>query len=421
MAETEGGWAAGARGALRWLLGWTGPSAPAPEPPAPWPRLLPPALAGSGLGLLLLLATLAGVGFEPTGPFSVGTSFGLAGELAGRGVRVVTVPGVGYDGQWYLALATDPLLREGVSARFDDPRYRAGRPLEAWAGWLLAAGRPGWLPAGLLAVGPLALLLGGAATARVATAFGRSRWWGLAFAAVPGVVAGVVAVTAEPLALALAVLGLALVLDRRLAAAGAAFAAAALTKETYLAFAAAAALHLLLERPAPAGRRLARAATVLLPGALALAAWWAYLVGRVATRPGLVDRTSGVLLSPLDGWWGWLRALAAGRYLPATLPAPAAGAFLLACLALVAAGTLLGLRHRTLPARAGLLLGGYAASLDGAAFAPRFFSAMRVLAPCVLAGLLALVAAWRPRASGPAPAARAAPAAAPGRGGGTGA
>ncbi|HEX6675892.1 MAG TPA: hypothetical protein VF486_12790 [Actinomycetes bacterium] len=375
------------------LVGWAGPSTPPPGRGEPPRRLLAPALAGAALAAAFLLATLAQGGFSVTVPFAVGERFGLGGELAARGVPVAVQPGVGYDGQWYLAMATDPLLRGGIAARFDDPRYRAGRPLQAWAGFLLALGRPRLLPAALLAVGLLAVATGVAATARVASAFGRSRWWGLAFALVPGVAVGVGSATAEPLALALAAAGLALVLARRLGLAGLAFAAAALTKETYLAFAVAAALHLLLE-PEPASRRLRRAAVVLLPGAIALAAWWAYLVGRVPAVPGRVGAVGAVVAFPLSGWLRWFGAVLSGHYARPFVPdapGPAGAAFQLATLALVAAGLVAGLRGRGLPARAGLVLGCYALVL-GDALTWLFYSAMRVLAPCVLAALLAVLA-----------------------------
>jgi hypothetical protein len=124
------------------------------------------------------------------------------------------------------------------------------------AAGLLAGGRAGAGPVGLLAVGPLAVALGSAATGRLVAAWGRSPWWGLSFALVPGVVVGVAFATAEPLALALAALGLSLVLDRRPVPAGLAFAGAALTKESYLAFAVAAAAWLAIG----GGRRRARLA-----------------------------------------------------------------------------------------------------------------------------------------------------------------
>jgi hypothetical protein len=55
----------------------------------------------------------------------------------------------------------------------------------------------------LFLVGPLAVGVGCAATARILSAFGRSPAWGLGFALVPGVWAGVGLATAEPLGLAL--------------------------------------------------------------------------------------------------------------------------------------------------------------------------------------------------------------------------
>jgi hypothetical protein len=383
---------------MGWLVGWAGASTRPPLAVAAPRRLVGPALAGGVLGALFLLVILAQGGFSASWPFSVGERFGLAGELAERGVPAAVQPGVGYDGQWYLALATDPLLHDGIAAHFDNPRYRAGRPLQAWAGWLLAAGRPRLIPAALLAVGPLAAALGAAATAGVATAFGRSRWWGPVFVLVPGVAVGIATATSEPLALALAVLGVALLLADRPVAAGVAFAGAALTKESYLAFAVAAAIHLLLE-PSTAGRgwrrgRLARAGTVLLPGLAGLAVWWVYLVGRLPAVPGQPDNAGDALGVPFSGWAGWLGQIATGHYGPPQVfdaPGPVGGPFLLCSLAVVAAGLLVGLAHRSLPARVGLVLGGYALVI-GDALTQVFFSTMRALAPCVLAGLLAVLA-----------------------------
>jgi hypothetical protein len=371
------------------LFGWLGASTPPPAEQARWRAVLPPGLAGGCLGLLFLVAGLAPTGFSPTGPFQVGEQWGLGEQLAARGVTVTTEPGIGYDGQWYLALAYDPLLlRQDLTRQFDNPRYRAGRPLQGWLGWLLAAGRPGAIPLALLALGPLAVGVGCAATARILSAFGRSPAWGLGFALVPGVWAGVALVTAEPLGLALAALGLSLVLDRRVGLAGLAFAGAALTKETYLAFAVAAGLHLLLDRSAAPPARLRAAALALVPGLAALAGWWLYLVTRVPVYP---DRGwVGVVVLPFTDWPRWLWAL--GHYQAPTVPdAPdRGGAMLVAgCLLLIGAGLVVGLLRRSLPARCGLVFGGYA-SLLGGVLPTQFFSTLRLLAPCCFAALLAV-------------------------------
>jgi hypothetical protein len=371
------------------LFGWLGASTPPPAEQARWRAVLPPGLAGGCLGLLFLVAGLAPTGFSPTGPFQVGEQWGLGEELAARGVTVTTEPGIGYDGQWYLALAYDPLLlRQDLTRQFDNPRYRAGRPLQGWLGWLLAAGRPGAIPLALLALGPLAVGVGCAATARILSAFGRSPAWGLGFALVPGVWAGVALATAEPLGLALAALGLSLVLDRRVGLAGLAFAGATLTKETYLAFAVAAGLHLLLDRSAAPPARLRAAALTLVPGPAALAGWWLYLVTRVPVYP---DRGwVGVVVLPFTDWPRWLWAL--GHYQAPTVPdAPdRGGAMLVAgCLLLIGAGLVVGLLRRSLPARCGLVFGGYA-SLLGGVLPTQFFSTLRLLAPCCFAALLAV-------------------------------
>jgi hypothetical protein len=374
---------------------------PVSSPQPRWRDVAGVAAAALVVGCLLLVLQFARLGWEPTAPFVVGTSWGLDEQLAARHLQVITTPGNGYDGQWFLGLAYDPLLGQRLAASFDMPRYRAGRPLQAMAGWLLAGGRPGAIPLALLAVGPLALALGSAATGRLLAAGGRSPWWGLGFALVPGVVVGVTFGTAEPLALALAALGLTLVLDGRPVAAGVAFAGAALTKESYLVFAVAAAAWLVLGGGGSRRARFAEAVAVVAPGVVLLGLWWAYVGWRIPASVG-DGHAAGAVGPPLAGWAHAIGLVIGGHYVP---DAPVGGlgpALLVGSLAAAAVAILVGLRRPTLLGRTGLLLGLYGLVLSGDLLG-RFLSSMRVLAPTVFTACLA-VAAHRTATAGTSPA-----------------
>lgn len=382
-------------------------SRPPPAGQPPWRRVLPVGAAGLALGCLFLVAQFLRLGFDFTTPFYVGSMFGLDEELARRGIQVQVQPGPGYDGQWFLGLAFDPLLLDELTAGFDQPRYRAGRPLQAMVGWALAAGRIPAIPAGLLAVGPLAVALGAAALARLVVAYGWARWWGLGFAFVPGVAVGVAFATAEPLGLALTVLGLGFVLESASAGAGAtrgrttelgaglAFAAAALTKESYLLFALAGAFYL-ATLTGDASRPRLRPVLVLLGLPLvALAAWRLYVLAAVA--PTLNDSAPlGALGPPLLGWGRTLLLLARADYVVDGPIDPAGYLLVLGSLAAGVAGIVVGLRSTTLPARVGLVLGCYSLLLSGELLG-HFLSSMRALAPTVLGTALAVASIRRRR------------------------
>ena len=354
-------------------------------------------VAGILLAAQFLRLDRDGLGGGPSAPFIVGTSWRLDEELAARGDRVVVTDGNGYDGQWFLGLAYDPLLRGHLADGFDMPRYRARRPLLAMAGWLLAAGRPAAVPVALLATGLLAVGAGCAATARLLGGAGHSRWWGLGFAVVPWVIVGDMFGTAEPLGLALAVVGLSLTLDRRLVPAALAFAAAGLTKETYLGFAAAAAIWLLLRPETGLRERLRAAASVLVPGSLLLAAWWWYAGLMVPPSPG-DDAGLGAVGAPLVGWGHTVAQIASGAYVPDAPVGPIGPALMVASLALLVAVVVVTLpalrapRRLTLLDWTGLEMGIYGLLIDGGLLG-RFLSASRALAPCVLGAGLAVVAA----------------------------
>lgn len=60
--------------------------------------------------------------------------------------RHVLTDATGYDGQFYVQLAVDPLLRDpGIEAALDVPLYRARRILFSWTAHLLGLGQPRWI------------------------------------------------------------------------------------------------------------------------------------------------------------------------------------------------------------------------------------------------------------------------------------
>lgn len=377
----------------------TAPGRPRLEagPQARWRRVLPVALLG-----LLIASLLVGarVGLpdelDPTAPFVVGNSRGMDQELRARGVALpasAELSHTGYDGQWFLGQANDPLLRGEIPTMFDAPRYRSVRVLFPASGWLLAGGQAPATPYALLAVGILAIALGCACVARIVSAYRRSPWWGVLFAAIPGALVGVAYGTAEPLALALSALGVSLALERRYALAGLAFAGAGLTKESYLAFAVGTAVYLAVDswvRGAGGGRWVRPAAAVVLPGAVSLFAWWAYVHSRLPA----VDNPHGVFgrfSPPFVGWGEVFGTIARGDYpggSPLGVPSEAVMVATFAVL-VAAAGLALWLRQSLLAYLAfgwalfGLIIAGF--------LLERYSSANRALAPAVLAAVAFLV------------------------------
>jgi hypothetical protein len=143
---------------------------------------------------------------------------------------------LGYDGQFAYFLALDP-----INARYyiDVPAYRYGRILYPMVARLLALGQPGLVPYTLILVNLLALAGG---TLVVATWLRRKRlspWLALLFGVYPGLFIAFQRDLNEPLAYALAALGVYL-FDfggrRRLLWAGLAFGLAALAREATLVF-----------------------------------------------------------------------------------------------------------------------------------------------------------------------------------------
>lgn len=366
-----------------------------------WRRVLPVAALGMAFAAVLVGARVGlPDGVDPIAPFTVGYVWEIGPALQERGVQLPEVLAHdGYDGQWFLGQAYDPLLFTDMASTFDTPRYRAIRVLMPAAGWLLAAGQAPLIPYALLLIEILAVGLGCAACARIVAAYGRSRWWGAGFAVIPGVVIGVGYGTAEPLGLALAALGISLALRRWYGWAGLAFGGSALTKETYLAFALGMAVWLAVQAYVTGSRRWAGpAATLVLPGAALLAGWWLYVHASLASLPpeenyGTFERFQ----PPFVGWVQAIGTMLRGDYPSFQGISRGHETVLIATLVILVAalGYALKLRQSPLAYLAfgqglfGLIIAGF--------LLERFASAQRALAPAVLATGLFLITVRRER------------------------
>jgi len=170
----------------------------------------------------------------------------------------------GYDGQYYAALATDPLFfKNDTSKALDAPSYRARRVMISFLAWVLALGMP------VSAVYLYQLLCWGLAAlavylvARWLADDGHSPWWAYLLAVGAGMATSVLRTTPDPGALALVLLALWLHRDGRFPLALVTACAAVMARETSYLVAVAIAIAEARQR-----RFVRAAAFLLLPVAL---------------------------------------------------------------------------------------------------------------------------------------------------------
>ena len=146
---------------------------------------------------------------------------------------------VGYDGEFYFAVAADPShAKDYLPGRAGIVYSRIGYPALAYA---LSAGSRTALPAVMLAINLASVLVATGAIAAWLIRRGMSPWPAALYGLFPGVIFSVFFDLTEPLAFALVAVAV-LLLDTRPWAAAALFAGAVLTRETAVPFALAAAV-----------------------------------------------------------------------------------------------------------------------------------------------------------------------------------
>ncbi len=288
--------------------------------------------AVAALAWVLVLSALAAsrYGGDPRAFLSLGTEVRHPETLRGA----PAAGPAGYDGQYYAALATDPLLlRPGTRLLLDNPPYRATRVGVPLLAWLLAAGHPGPAIVVYQALCWLLTLVGIGVAARWLEERGHSPWWALPLATAGGVAASMLRTTPDGAAAALIVVSLWLAAREKHAGSLAVLCAACLVRETSVLAALALAWGHLRFR-----RRGWAAAAVAMPVGVLLA-WQCYLHHAIGAA---FDRGTGNLGRPLAWVPAKFAAMAAG--LPDVPWAETAG--VTATLLTLAAAVALVLRER---------------------------------------------------------------------------
>ncbi len=216
--------------------------------------------------ILLVIASLR-FGGDLRGLLILGTEFHHPDALAGAPAYGAQ----GYDGQFYAALATDPLmLRADTREALDAPRYRGTHVMLPLAAWLLGAAQPA---AAVRIYQALCWLLALAAVYLAADwlrEHDRSPWWALLLVPNAGLASSLLRSTPDGAALALVLAALWAYRRDRRGLAIALLAAATLTRETMIIAAAAIAI---VEYGAARPRQAVRFIAVPAAGLVGVMLW----------------------------------------------------------------------------------------------------------------------------------------------------
>ena len=236
-----------------------------------------------------ILLTLSSAGWSLTALPRVDSRSGLGVAAHGIDHSFHTVHPQAYDGQFYWAIAIDPLATGRLHELVDKPSYRYGHPLYGWLGWLFSAGQADAVPAALAGIGFFALVAGAALASALGGGWG---WEGLFVALNPGLISGADNDLAEPLAAALLLGVFAARSRQRSLLTWLCLAALPLAKEP-----------LIVVIPALTGwelvHRRRRAAFLLITSALPPLAWWTFARFRLNAWFTTGDTALG---TPFKGW-----------------------------------------------------------------------------------------------------------------------
>ena len=259
-------------------------------------------IVGLLIGTVFVLRILIPNGMDPTTFLTLGDNAPVQTEYARRLLGdVATRPNFGHDGKFFFAQANDPwyLQPERHAVVLDRPFYRGHRMLFPMIAGGFGLFPPGVIVWSMLVTNLLAMGVGALLAARLAIRRGASPWLGLAVPLNIGLILELEIDGAGVVAYACCVGAVYALVTDRVWAAAVLFAAAALARESMLAFAVGVfVLHWLEHRTF-----LWRIVSVPL---LAMAAWHVYLRFRLAGVSGVGQRLEN-FAAPFVGIWQAIR------------------------------------------------------------------------------------------------------------------
>ncbi len=148
--------------------------------------------------------------------------------------NLVTIPGAGYDGQFYYRMALEPwnFARAAFGIRMDNLPYRLQRIGYPFLTWALSFGRAAAVPFTLITVNIAALTFTGYVSGKWAQSLGRHALWGMLPAGYFGLVWSLSRDLTEITSIALLVAGIVAWRNRHFVIAGVSFGGAVLSRET---------------------------------------------------------------------------------------------------------------------------------------------------------------------------------------------
>jgi hypothetical protein len=259
-------------------------------------------IVGLLISTVFVLRILIPNGMDPTTFLTLGDAAPVQTEYARRLLGdVATRPNFGHDGKFFFAQANDPwyLQPERHAVVLDRPFYRGHRMLFPMIAGGFGLFPPGVIVWSMLVTNLLAMGVGALLAARLAIRWGASPWLGLAVPLNIGLILELEIDGAGVVAYACCVGAVYALVTDRVWAAAVLFAAAALARESMLAFAVGVFVLRWLEHRT----FLWRIVSVPL---LAMAAWHVYLRFRLAGVSGVGQRLEN-FAAPFVGIWQAIR------------------------------------------------------------------------------------------------------------------